>query len=176
MPTHSHHAYYVEPRYCVSCAGPLVMRVVKSGDPARAVCTVCGQVYYANPKVAAGVICTHGGRIVLLRRAIDPSYGKWVFPGGFLDHGEPVEDGARREAREEICVEVQVKSLLNVYSYPGNPVVLIVYKADVTNGVPQAGDEALEVGFFDPAEIPWGDLAFPSTRDALRDYIGRGSR
>jgi ADP-ribose pyrophosphatase YjhB (NUDIX family) len=111
------------------------------------------------------------GGIVLVRRAIAPSYGKWVFPGGFVDKGERVEEAAIRETREEVNLEVAIDRLLNVYSYEDSAVVIIAYAARVIGGELQARDESLEAKAFTPAEIPWGELAFRSTQDAIREYI-----
>jgi ADP-ribose pyrophosphatase YjhB (NUDIX family) len=113
------------------------------------------------------------GKLVLLRRAIEPAYGKWVFPGGFVDRGETVVEAAIRETKEEASVDVVVKELVDVFSYSGSPVVVIVYAAEIVAGEPRAADESLELGAFDPGEIPWKELAFPSTRDALRAYVRR---
>jgi ADP-ribose pyrophosphatase YjhB (NUDIX family) len=135
------------------------------------VCDACAFIFYDDPKVAACTIPIVDGRIVLLKRGIEPSYGKWVFPGGFLDRGERVEEAARRETWEEVNLRVEITRLLNVYSYPGYAVVVVVYLADVVGGQLQAMDETLEVQTFSPAEIPWDELAFPSTRDALREYL-----
>jgi len=88
-----------------------------------------------------------------------------------LDQGEKVEDAALREAREEAGVEVETERLLNVYSYRGEPVIVIVYAGTVVGGVPEARDETLEAKLFERQEIPWDELAFASTRDALRDYF-----
>ncbi len=85
------------------CCGRLEERVVFSHDPPRLVCAACRFVFYLDPKVAVGAICRAGGKIVMLRRAIEPSYGKWVFPGGYVDRGESLEEAARREALQE-CV------------------------------------------------------------------------
>ena len=160
------------PRFCVRCGGALVLRRLKSIEPTRSICERCAYIHYLDPKVASCVICAVDGKVVLLRRAIEPSYGQWVFPGGFLDRGEPLEVAAAREAREEINVVVQVQRLLNVYSYPGHPVIVVVYVAEIIAGVPSVGDEALEVRLFARDEIPWDELAFPSTRQALREYFG----
>jgi ADP-ribose pyrophosphatase YjhB (NUDIX family) len=160
-------------RYCPHCGNTLVARIVKSGEPERATCAHCDYVHFDDPKLAAGCIVELDGGIALLRRAIEPGYGKWVFPGGYVDRGERVEDAARRETREEASLDVRVKSLLNVYSYPGRPVVVVVYTAEVAGGVFAAADEALEGRVFAPHEVPWDELAFPSTWEALRDYIER---
>lgn len=159
-------------RFCVRCGGGLETRQLKTIEPPRLVCGRCSYVHYPDPKVAACVICSFDGKVVLLRRGIEPSYGQWVFPGGFLDRGERLEDAAVREAREEVNVEVRVRRLLNVYSYAGHPVVVVVFVGDVVRGIPSVGDEAIDVGLFSRDQIPWDELAFPSTRQALREYFG----
>lgn len=111
------------------------------------------------------------GQILLVKRAIEPAYGKWVFPGGFVDRGERVEEAAIRETREESNLLVRVARLLNIYSYPDHPVIVIVFVAEPVGGQVSAGDETLEARTFPPDTIPWSDLAFPSTAQALRDYL-----
>ena len=106
-----------------------------------------------------------------MRRAIEPGYGKWVFPGGYVDRGETLEHAVRREALEEINAEIRVGPLLNAYSYEGGPVIVIVFAAQLIGEELSGGEEALEVRLFEPAEIPWDDLAFRSTREALREYL-----
>ena len=159
--------------YCPRCAGPLKRRIVKAGEPKRLQCGACGFIFYENPKVAAGTICRIDGRVVLLKRGIEPGYGKWVFPGGFIDRGEAVEAGAVRETKEEVNLDVRIERLLNVYSVADHPIVVIVYTAEVLGGELKACDEALDVGLFSPDEIPWDALAFPSTQSALGHYIER---
>jgi ADP-ribose pyrophosphatase YjhB (NUDIX family) len=162
-----------EYRFCPRCGGGLEPRVLKEHEPERLVCGGCGFVFYLDPKVAACTITMVDGGIVLLRRAIEPALGKWVFPGGFVDRGETVPAAAVRETREEVHLRVSLTGILDAYSYTGSQVVVIVYAADVVGGRLQAGDECLEVRTFAPEEIPWEDLAFESTREALRDYIHR---
>jgi len=167
--SHSHDPGY---RFCPRCGHPLTHRCVKAGEPDRLCCDGCGFVFYLDPKLAAGVVATCGGRVLLLRRAIEPAYGAWVFPGGFVDRGEHPEQAAAREAREEAGVEVRLDGMLGIYTHPpGSPVVLVVYRGEVTAGAPQALDESLEVGLFDPRELPWPELAFTTTRLALSDYV-----
>jgi 8-oxo-dGTP diphosphatase len=160
-------------RYCPHCGAGLAPRVVKAGEPPRSACGDCDFVQFDDPKLAAGCIVEVDGGIALLRRSIEPGYGKWVFPGGYVDRGEAVEDAARRETREEACLDVRITSLLNVYSYAGRPVVVVVYTAEAVGGAFAAADEALEARVFRPDELPWDELAFPSTWDALRDYVMR---
>jgi ADP-ribose pyrophosphatase YjhB (NUDIX family) len=170
MPEASSAADY---RFCPRCAGALESRLIKDGEPPRLVCGGCGFVFYLDPKVAACTICMVDGGVVLLRRAIEPSLGKWVFPGGFVDRGETVAAAAVRETLEEVNLRVSLTGILDAYSYAGSQVVVIVYAAEVVGGRLQACDECLEVRTFSPEEIPWDDLAFESTRAALRDYVHR---
>src|ERR687897_796607 len=98
-------------RFCPVCAGALELREVKPGEPKRPVCISCGQVIYLDPKVAVGtIIADESGRVVLVRRAIEPGYGLWVFPGGYMDRGERVLEAAMREAREESGLEIRIDS------------------------------------------------------------------
>ena len=163
-------------RYCPACAGALSERVLVAREPARLFCGGCGLVLYRDPKLAVGAICSGPEGIVLLRRAIEPGIGKWVFPGGYVDRGETPVAAARREAFEEIEAEIRVGRLLNVYAYEGSPVVVIVYEAVITGDRIGCGDEALEVRSFEPSGIPWEDLAFRSTREALMEYLSDRSR
>jgi 8-oxo-dGTP diphosphatase len=168
---HSHddsHAY----RFCPRCGGALERRLLKSTEPERPVCTQCGFVFYIDPKIAVGtIIAINGGRLVLVRRAIEPGYGKWVFPGGYVDRGEPLTAAAIREAREECGLDVRLDGLVNIYSYPGRAPVIVVYAATAIGGTLCVDEECLESAEFDATSIPWNDLAFRSTHDGLRDYL-----
>jgi NADH pyrophosphatase NudC (nudix superfamily) len=104
-------------RFCPRCGGVLEPRRLKPTEPERPVCARCGFVFYLDPKIAVGtVIATPENRLVLVRRAIEPGYGKWVFPGGYVDRGEPLTDAAIREAREECGLDVRLDALVNIYS------------------------------------------------------------
>ena len=159
-------------RFCPSCGGALESRLLKDGDPERLVCTTCGFVFYLDPKVAVGtIIKAHDSRLVLVRRAIEPGYGRWVFPGGYVDRGEEITTAAIREAREEAGLDVRLDGLVNIYSYPGRPLIIVVYAATAVGGELCTDEECLEAGLFTADEIPWGELAFESTHDALREYL-----
>jgi ADP-ribose pyrophosphatase YjhB (NUDIX family) len=162
------HAY----RFCPACGGPLERRLLKPTEPERLVCSRCGFVFYLDPKIAVGtIIRAASGRLVLVRRAIDPGYGKWVFPGGYVDRGESLTDAAMREAREECGLDVRLDGLVNIYSYAGRAPIIVVYAATATGGVLTVDDESLETAEFDSGALPWDSLAFRSTHEGLRDYL-----
>ena len=157
-------------RYCPLCAGPLAREPVAPDYREQAVCSRCGFVFYLNPKVVAGAILEQDGRILLTRRAIDPGRGLWTFPGGFVDFGESVTEAAVRETFEETGLKVDLTGLHNVYSYAGAPVI-IVYTARVMGGTLTPCQENDRLEWIAPDAIRWDTLAFPSTRDALRDWV-----
>ena len=136
-------------------------------------CEACG--YYAiwSPEpVAAAIPRDDEGRIWLLRRTYHEGAGRWTFPGGFVELGESVEDAARRETREEMVIDIELGELVGVYSRATERTVLVVYAAR-TLGVPRETGEASEVRAFAPEELPWDELAFWSTEQALRDVLAR---
>lgn len=158
-------------KFCPRCGGELNDRYIDIEQHVRKVCSACGYVFYLNPKVVAGAVPREDSKIWLVRRNINPALGSWTFPGGYVDLGETVPDAAIREAFEETRLKVRLDGLLNIYSYANVGIVLVVYRATVIGGAAQITPESQEVRAFDLEEIPWDGLAFPSTRDALRDYV-----
>jgi ADP-ribose pyrophosphatase YjhB (NUDIX family) len=157
-----------EAQFCPRCG-----RSAEVDFPRRIVCPHCGYAAYYNPKpVAAAIPIDEQGRVILLRRGFDPGRSLWTFPGGFVDLGESVPDAARRETDEELGMAVELETLVGVYSRPEDRVVLIVYRARAI-GRPHTSPEAPEVHAFAPAEIPWDELAFWSTDQALRDVLAQ---
>jgi ADP-ribose pyrophosphatase YjhB (NUDIX family) len=158
-------------RFCPHCGAAPRIEYPRSMH-----CDACGYAQFYNPKpVAAAIPREPDGRIWLLRRGFDPSAGRWTFPGGFVDLGESVDMAARREAREELEIDIELGALVGVYSRPEDRVVLVVYEA-IARGDPHPTPEAPEIRAFAPGEIPWDELAFWSTGQALRDMLdGRGS-
>ncbi len=157
------------------CGQRLATSVPEGDTRDRLVCLDCGFVHYINPRPVAGAIpVRHDGQVLLVRRAIEPRIGSWVFPGGFMDVGETAEEAAARETLEEAHLEVANLRLIGVYTRTGPGVVVIVYEADALSEA-EAGHETSEVRWFHPHEIPWEELAFDSTEWALRDwFLARG--
>ena len=148
------------------------LKLLKAGEPKRPMCGTCGYVVYFDPKVAVGtIIRSNSGDIALVRRSIQPGYGKWVFPGGYVDRGEEPVTAARREALEEACLEINIEGLINIYSYPAVIPIIIVYASTVSGGALKAGDESLEAQWFSVDNLPWDELAFRSTTEALQDHL-----
>ena len=156
-----------EARFCPRCGVEAVIDY-----PRRIACPSCGYEAFFNPKpVAAAVPVDRDGRVILLRRGIEPRRGYWTFPGGFVDLGESVEDAAHRETMEELSMEIELGPLLGVYSRSDERVVLVVFRARALGEPTAIPPEATEVRAFSPDEIPWDELAFWSTERALRDVL-----
>ena len=166
-------------RHCPHCGARLATRRPPGDSRDRLVCRACGFVFYMGLKVAAGTVAVHEGRIVLVRRGVPPGEGLWSFPCGYAEVSETLETCAVRETAEETGLEVRLTGLLGAYSYPPevddvSRVAVLAYAAEVIGGRPAPGDDATDVRLVLPAEIPWDDLAFRSSRDALRDWLARG--
>ena len=148
-------------------AGPRVREIPEGDNRERLACPDCGHLVYENPKVVVGAVVSVGGRVLLCRRAIEPRRGYWTIPAGYLELGESVLDGARREAREEAMAEIEIDALLAVYSIPRISQVQVIYAAHLDGPDFAAGEETLEVRLFGWDELPRDDLAFPSVHWAL---------
>ncbi len=156
------------------------VRQVPDGDNReRLVCRDCGHIAYENPKIVAGAVVEHDGKVLLCRRAIEPRHGFWTLPAGFMELGETVQEGAQREAREEAEAEIALDGILGVFSISRIGQVHIFFRArfaDPANPHFAAGEETLEAQMFAWDDIPWGNLAFPTVRwtlDAWRAAAGQ---
>jgi 8-oxo-dGTP diphosphatase len=158
-------------RYCPCCGGSLEERYIEAEQHTRKICSECGFIFYLNPKVVAAAVPRQGDSIWLVRRSVEPAQGHWTFPGGYVDLGERVSDAAIRETHEETQLNVRLDGLLNIYSYENSRIVLVVYRATVIGGMAGVTPESQEVRAFRLDAIPWSELAFPSTREALADYV-----
>lgn len=151
--------------------GPNFRKAVPAGeDRERDVCGHCGFIDYKNPKIVVGSVLSFEGRILLCRRAIEPRKGFWTIPAGYLELGEAVEDGARREAYEEARVRAILDRVLAVYSVPRISQVQIMFRGRLEGPDFAPGPESLEVALFEWADITWPDIAFPSAMWALRHW------
>lgn len=151
--------------------GPNFERKVPEGDNMeRFVCGRCGHIHYSNPKIVVGSLVLHKDMVLLCKRSIEPRRGYWTLPAGFLEEHETVEDGARREAREEAEADIVIDALLAVYSVPHISQVQIMYVAHLNTPHMAPGPESLEVKLFPWHEIPWSELAFPSVKWALEQW------
>lgn len=159
-------------RHCVLCGHRLIERYVEHEDRHRLQCERCGHTHYVNPRVVVAIIVEHGGRVLLQQRAIEPRRGFWTFPGGFLEVGELPTDGAVRETREEVGLDVTISGLLGVYARPHVGIVLVVYTGTTESDEAVVGDfESMDVRWFAPDEIPWDRLGFETTEQALRYWV-----
>ncbi len=163
-----------EYRFCPRCSGYFESRVLKDGEPERLICRECGFVFYLGPKLVAGALFEMDGGILLVQRAIEPGYGKWTFPGGFVERGEKAETAAEREVFEECGVEIETTGVLGLYTYKGQVPAIAVFTANVTGGEPAPLDETMHVKLFPRDDLPWSEMAFPSTGHALKDYLRGG--
>ncbi len=157
--------------FCPRCGSRLETRLLKDGDPERLVCGACGFVFYQGPKLVAAAIFELDGGIVMTQRSIEPGYGKWTFPGGFVERGERAEAAAEREALEESGVEIEITGIVGLYTYEGQIPAIAVFAARALGGEPTPLDETLAVKSFPRDGLPWSEMAFPSTEHALKDYL-----
>jgi ADP-ribose pyrophosphatase YjhB (NUDIX family) len=134
-------------------------------------CEHCGTIHYQNPRVVVGCVPEHEGRILICKRAIEPRLGYWTIPAGFLENGESLEHGAARECQEEALADVEIGSLLGLVSIVGANQVHAFFRAKLRAPMFGAGPESLEVKLVTPGDIPWQDIAFPSTTFALEKFL-----
>jgi ADP-ribose pyrophosphatase YjhB (NUDIX family) len=156
--------------FCSHCGVPVRMLIPEGDDRPRPVCPDCGRIHYVNPKVVVGAIPLWDGKILLCRRAIEPRRGLWTLPAGFLESGETVEAGARRETREEAGAELADMEPFALFNLPFVSQIYLMFRANLLTDSCSAGDESLEVGLFSEPEIPWDELAFTVMRETLRLY------
>lgn len=150
--------------------GPRVLAVPDGDSRERLICPDCGFINYENPRIVVGSVIGHDGRILLCRRDIHPRRGFWTIPAGYLELNETVADGARREAREEVCAEIVLDRVLGIYNVPRISQVQIIYRAGLATSRYGIGEETQEVALFLWDDIPWDEIAFPSVRWALEHY------
>jgi 8-oxo-dGTP diphosphatase len=172
---HIQHEFPRNVRFCPMCGGGLEMRIVAPDHKENKVCTKCGFVYFLSPKLVAGCIIADGDRTLLLRRGFEPSLGKWTYPGGFVDLGETPEKCALRETFEEVGMTVRDPELLGIYADRKDPapIIVVTYVVRPGHDAPIVTAEATEIRYFGVDEIPWNDLAFDTTIQAMEAWAAR---
>ena len=153
-----------------SCCHNFIYKKIDLEQKRRKICKTCGFVDYENPKVVAGSLVVKNNQFLLCKRAIEPSYGKWTFPSGYLDKGETPEIGAKREAFEEVNIKIKLERLFGVVTIKKKNLVQFIFIAKQLGQSFKPGVETLEARYFKYEEIPWKDLAFPSVSWALKLY------
>lgn len=147
-----------------------IRRTPPGEDRERLTCNDCGYIAYENPKIVVGAVVDIEGQVLLCRRAIEPRRGFWTIPAGFMELGETVEEGARREAAEEAGVDLRLDGVLAVYSIARIAQVQILFRASLASPGFAAGPESEEVRLFAWEDIPWAELAFPTVHWVLRAW------
>lgn len=157
--------------YCSTCGAPVALRVPPGDDRTRYVCDACEAVHYQNPKVVAGCIPEWEDRILLCRRAIEPRYGKWTLPAGFMENGETTAQAAVRETLEEANARVELGPPFTLLDIPRINQLYLIFRARLLDLDCSAGRETIEIGLFPEAEIPWDQLAFPAIERTLELFF-----
>lgn len=158
--------------FCLQCGSDQVESTIPPGDNReREVCKTCGFVYYRNPKNVAGCILEWEGRILLCRRGIEPRYGKWTVPAGFMENGETTAEAAARESREEASAEALELQLHSLFSLPHISQVYLLYRGKLAGGLHEPNEETLETELYEEGGVPWDQLAFPVIAEGLRLYF-----
>ena len=157
-------------KYCSACGAQVALRVPTGDSLPRFICGACNTIHYENPKLVVGSIPAWEDKILMCRRAIEPRYGFWTLPAGFMENHESTEQAAVRETQEEAHAEIEIGPLYTVWSIPHISQVHLFFRSRLLNLDFKAGSESLEVALFREAEMPWEKLAFASVRDTLKRY------
>ena len=158
-------------KFCNQC-GAEVARIIPAGDNRlRFVCVSCEEIHYQNPKIVTGCIPEYEGKVLLCKRAIEPRYGYWTLPAGFMELEETSSEAALRETLEEANARVAISELYTVFNLPNIDQVYMMYRSKLLDLDFSAGEESLEVKLFAEDEIPWDDIAFLTIKHTLKFYF-----
>ncbi len=159
-------------RFCSQCGSDRIALEVPAGDSRpRHVCHACSTIHYQNPKVVTGCLVTHGDRVLLCRRAIEPRRGFWTAPAGYLENGETLQEGAARETREEADARVEIDDLYAVFNLTHIHQIYVFFRGRLVDGQYGVGEESLESRLFSEEEIPWDEIAFPTVQKTLKYWL-----
>lgn len=165
-------------KFCSNCGSPVVKRVPPGDTLARWVCDRCGEIHYQNPRLVVGSIPEHEGKLLLCRRAIEPRYGYWTLPAGFMENDETTAQAALRETLEEAGARVELGEPFSMISVPRVNQVHLFYRARVLELGFEPGEESLEVALWEEARIPWPQIAFRTVGLTLKRWFadrGKGA-
>ena len=165
-------------RFCANCGAKVVQRVPPCDSLPRWVCDECCEIHYQNPKLVVGTIPDHEGRILLCRRAIEPRYGYWTLPAGFMENDESTSQAAFRETQEEAGAAIEMGEPFTLISVPRVNQVHLYYRARLKNLEFKPGEETLEVALMEEGQIPWKEIAFRTVGLTLKHWFadrGRGA-
>ncbi|MCV6639476.1 NUDIX hydrolase [Candidatus Albibeggiatoa sp. nov. NOAA] len=158
-------------KFCSTCGSARIEWKVPEGDNMpRYVCEDCQTIHYQNPKIVTGCLPEWENKILLCKRAIEPRYGLWTLPAGFMENNETIAQAAMRETWEEAQAKVENVQLYVVISLPYINQVYMMFKASMSAPEFGAGVESLEVDLFTEQQIPWDELAFPVIKKTLEYY------
>jgi ADP-ribose pyrophosphatase YjhB (NUDIX family) len=158
-------------KYCSHCGNEVIQRVPAGDNLPRHVCDACDTIHYQNPNIVTGCIPVWGDRILLCRRAIEPRYGLWTLPAGFMENDETTAEGAAREAMEEANARLSDLALYGLFNLPHINQVYTMFRGILVDGQAHPGSESLETRLFAEDEIPWEELAFPVIRETLELFF-----
>ena len=157
--------------YCSHCGHTIVLLIPEGDQRERAYCKACSTVHYQNPRNIAGTIPVFEDRVLLCRRAIEPRYGYWTLPAGFMEMGETTLETAVRETYEEAGARVKIERLFSLLNVPHANQVHLFYLATMSSPDFFSGEESLEVALFKEQDIPWEDIAFATVKHTLKFYF-----
>jgi ADP-ribose pyrophosphatase YjhB (NUDIX family) len=158
-------------KFCPQCGSSVEFKVPVGDDRERHVCDRCDVIHYHNPKVIVGCLPEHDGKVLLCKRAIEPRYGYWTLPAGFMENRETTAEGAAREMVEEAAAVATDTTLYRVFDVPHISQVYVFYRCGIEGGSYGIGPESLESQLFSEDEIPWNDLAFPVVHELLQEFF-----
>ena len=163
-------------KFCSNCGAGVARRVPPGDALPRAVCDACGSIHYVNPKLVLGSIPEWQGRLLLCRRAIEPRYGYWTLPAGFMENDETTGEAAARETLEEAGARIELLGAFSMISVPYVNQVHVFYRARLQDLAFEPGVESLEVALFEEASLPWKDIAFRTVGLTLKHWFADRSR
>lgn len=159
-------------KHCRNCGAAVVYRLPDDGDTReRAVCPACNTIHYENPLNVVGTVPHFGERVLLCKRNIEPAWGKWTLPAGFMELGETAADGAARETDEEAGAQFEMEPLLTVISVPRVGQVHLFFRARLLSDIFAPGHETIDARLFREDEIPWDEIAFRTVKETLLRFF-----